>query len=150
MKPCAVRGYSLIELMTVVGIIALMAAMAIPIYHDYAVRTRVAEGLAVAAAAKTTVVINAATAASDLSAGYVPPTQSENVASVIISPLNGSIDIVYTAKAGALPGASDILLVPRSGGMPLAPYTPPLAGAVLWNCTQGALATKYRPTQCRL
>jgi type IV pilus assembly protein PilA len=143
------RGFSLIELMTVVGIIALMSALAIPIYQDYAIRTRVAEGMAVAAAAKSVVVLNAAMAASDFSSGYVPPNTSDNVSGIVINSQNGEIDIQYTVKAGAITGASNIVMSPKSGGISLLANFPPIGGAIQWTCTSGTLPSKYRPTQCR-
>ena len=79
----AQKGFTLIELMIVVAIIGILAAVAIPAYQDYTKRAKVSEGISLAAAAKTTVVENASNAAKyDL--GYSEPTATAIVSGVII------------------------------------------------------------------
>ncbi|HPU54314.1 MAG TPA: pilin, partial [Burkholderiaceae bacterium] len=64
------KGFTLIELMIVVAIVGILAAVAIPAYQDYTVRARVAEGLGLASAAKISVAENAANGSADLGLGY--------------------------------------------------------------------------------
>lgn len=143
------QGFTLIELMIVVAIIGILAAVALPAYQDYTVRARVSEGLSLASAAKTAVAENASSGNSSLSSGWNAPSGTDNVASVAIDSTNGEITVVYTSKAGAAAGADSIIMVPTSGGAALAAGTVP-GDAIEWECTSAStLAEKYRPSNCR-
>jgi len=144
MKRSIQQGFTLIELMIVVAIIGILAAVALPAYQDYTVRARVTEGLSLATAAKVAVAENAANGASDLASGWSAPTATPNVTSVGVSGTTGVITITYTAKAGN----GDITLVPTSAGAALAASSVP-AASIDWSCTGGSLVAKYRPSQCR-
>ncbi|PPD33761.1 MAG: pilus assembly protein [Methylomonas sp.] len=143
------QGFTLIELMIVVAIIGILAAVALPAYQDYTVRARVTEGLSMASAAKTAVAENAAAGNSSLNIGWSSPTATENVASLAINSTTGAITITYTAKAGATTGADTIVMTPTSAGAALVAGTIP-TDAIAWGCTSGTtLANKYRPSNCR-
>ena len=148
MKRSIQQGFTLIELMIVVAIIGILAAVALPAYQDYTVRARVTEGLSLASAAKTAVAENAANASSDLASGWTAPRGTPNVASVAVASNNGEITITYTTKAGGATGANTILLHPQSSGVDLAVNTVP-GSSIDWSCTGGTLVAKYRPSQCR-
>jgi type IV pilus assembly protein PilA len=142
MKAQMQKGFTLIELMIVVAIIGILAAVALPAYQDYTVRAKVTEGLSLASAAKVTVAENAASG-SALAAGWTAPTATTNVSGVAIA-LAGDITIAYTAAAGG----GTITLVPTSAAAVLVAGTPP-ASSIDWNCTGGTLVAKYRPSNCR-
>jgi type IV pilus assembly protein PilA len=136
----AQKGFTLIELMIVVAIIGILAAVALPAYQDYTIRAKVTEGLSLAAAAKTAVTettqSNSGTLpATQAAAGYASPAATANVTSVAIANNTGVITITYTAAAGN----GTILLTP----------TVQANGEITWSCTGGTLVAKYRPANCR-
>ena len=138
------QGFTLIELMIVVAIIGILAAVALPAYQDYTVRAKVTEGLSLASAAKTTVAENAASGTSPLDAGWSQPGTTANVSSVSVDGSTGEITITYTAAAGN----GDIVLTPQSGGAALSAGTVP-SSSLNWDCKSGSLNAKYRPSNCR-
>ena len=139
------KGFTLIELMIVVAIVGILAAIAIPAYQDYTVRARVTEGLSLASAAKTAVSENAMSGTA-FNAGWITPTATSNVDNLAIDTTTGTITITYTSAAGG----GTITLVPTysSSNTALASGVIP-TDAIKWSCTGGTLAPKYRPANCR-
>ena len=149
MKRYMQKGFTLIELMIVVAIIGILAAVALPAYQDYTVRAKVTEGLVVASAAKLAVAENASNG-KNFASGWTPPAVTTNVSKIGIAETTGIITITYAAAAGA--GTIDI--TPTSSGAALvgtgSGSTVPLGGSINWSCVTGDLAMKYRPAQCRI
>jgi len=133
------QGFTLIELMIVVAIIGILAAIAIPAYQDYTTRAKVSEGIGMAAAAKTAV------AEARISTGSFPGT---NAAAGIA----GTITSTYVTSVGV--GASGVISVTMnttSGAPGTIVFTPTLGttGSVTWTCNTGTVADKYLPANCR-
>ena len=140
------QGFTLIELMIVVAIIGILAAVAIPAYQDYTIRAKVTEGLSLAGAAKVAVAetysSKGAAPGNNLSAG-LPSAASINGNSVLSINLSGAglINIQYrNGGLGGTPSADNgtVIMVPSF-----------LAGGVKWTCNTGTMPLKYRPAQCR-
>ena len=149
------QGFTLIELMIVVAIIGILAAVALPAYQDYTVRAKVTEGLSLAGSAKTAVSENAANGA-NLSSGWSAPSATTNVSSVAVNGATGEIMITYTAAATG----STLNLNPRDGANPLSSGAVPTGGSITWRCqsagstvacgTAGTILGKYVPSACRI
>ena len=151
------QGFTLIELMIVVAIIGILAAIALPAYQDYTVRSKITEGLIMGGAAKLAVAETWQATGALVAPGYTF-TASKYVSGITINPLNGEIFIVYDTSAtgiSQLGAANSIYLVPTIGGAVLAAGA---TGAMDWKCkaagasgvgSTGTVLARYAPATCR-
>ena len=143
MKASMQKGFTLIELMIVVAIIGILAAIALPAYTDYTVRSRVSEGLVMASSAKVLVTENAASGVSDLAQGLPTFTATKNVSSLAVNSTNGVITVTMEAAAKSVV----LYLTPTVNGSALTGGTVPDTN-VEWKCTTTS-NKKYVPSECR-
>ncbi|MFN3897704.1 MAG: pilin [Acinetobacter junii] len=133
------KGFTLIELMIVVAIIGILAAIAIPAYQDYTKRTHVSEGLSLASGAKAAVTEFYSTKgtwpASNGSAGIA--TAASIKGNAVNSVTVGTSGVITVAMNATKVASGNVVLTPTNAN-----------GSVTWACT-GTIPSKFLPSNCR-
>ncbi len=167
------KGFTLIELMIVVAIIGILAAIAIPAYQDYTVRSKVTEGINLASAAETTIAEGWQTggvtglAAAQAAWVFVPTKYVNNIT---IASGTGVITVMYNNANSAIPQLAannlEITFTPSIAGAAIGVGNPNASGNIDWACASQTNATaaavplpftapatpipaRYVPTQCK-
>lgn len=143
------KGFTLIELMIVIAIIGILAAIALPAYQDYTKRSRVSEGLSLAGGVKSALTeyyaSNNEWPENNEKAGIAPSgdIKGNAVNSVAVTREGnggatgkGVITVTFNNKVDN----GKTLIMKGEGNA---------AGSVKWTCTDGNLDAKYRPSECR-
>ena len=151
------QGFTLIELMIVVAIIGILAAVALPAYQDYTVRAKVSEGAIIASSLK----IGATDLFADRGVAGLAAYSAE-IASTA-EQANITTDLVTAAAVNATTGVITITMggIPQLGTTNVLAYVPTINGAAIsnanstgtisWDCNtnQTTIPSNYLPATCR-
>jgi type IV pilus assembly protein PilA len=136
------KGFTLIELMIVVAIIAILAAIAIPAYQDYLIRSQVSEGASLAAGAKTAVseyYANYGVAPANEAAAGAPAANTVTGTYVTgVGIAGGKVTATFGNKANKAISGKTLVFQPTFN-----------VGSTSWACTASTVDAKYRPSACR-
>jgi type IV pilus assembly protein PilA len=143
MKKTNQKGFTLIELMIVIAIVGILAAVALPAYQDYTIRARISEPLALLGEAKTSMteyyIANGILPATATAAGIRSVIGTQLVSTMGIT-AGGNIVVALTADPSLGPAASSTIVFSNMGTG---------SGTIVYRCIPGTITPKYLPANCR-
>lgn len=171
----AQKGFTLIELMIVIAIIGILAAIAIPAYQDYTTRAKVTEMLSVASSAKTSISegfqsggitgLNAVVA--DINNRNTQATNTSKYVAKVAATADTGVITITSSRDNSLPStaqAKTIVLTPYQGTAGLSNTTVSTGAPLQWACssqgtttakarlstvTAGTMPAKFVPSECK-
>ena len=141
------KGFTLIELMIVVAIMGILAAIAVPAYQDYITRAQVTEAIFLGSGMKATL-SDYGWNHGDWPSLFVGPTATP-LSSQINVTLVGKYSQMSSTVTGTYPNGYITITMTTGKASGQTVFFETLDGAATWTCTRGTLDTKYRPNACR-